>query len=49
VIRDSAGNFYGTTFGGGLTGGCGAANVGCGVVFKLDAAGHSMEANPKPV
>ena len=32
VIRDAAGNFYGTTYFGG------AANFG--VVYKLDAAGH---------
>ena len=31
VIRDSAGNFYGTTFSGG---------TGSGVVYKLDTAGH---------
>jgi uncharacterized repeat protein (TIGR03803 family) len=35
LIRDSAGNFYGTTTAGGGTG-CG---VGCGTVFKLDASG----------
>jgi len=35
VIRDSAGNLYGTTVAGGnLTGVC-AGNGGCGVVFKL--------------
>jgi len=32
VIRDSAGNLYGTTYQGGTAGG--------GVVFKLDASGH---------
>jgi uncharacterized repeat protein (TIGR03803 family) len=32
VIRDSAGNLYGTTQGGGLG--------GCGVVYKLDSAGN---------
>jgi uncharacterized repeat protein (TIGR03803 family) len=32
VIRDSAGNLYGTTFGGGT--------AGRGVVYKLDTAGH---------
>jgi uncharacterized repeat protein (TIGR03803 family) len=31
VIRDSAGNLYGTTFDGGL---------GAGVVYKVDATGH---------
>ena len=35
LIRDSAGNLYGTTGDGG-TGGCG---VGCGTVFKVSAAG----------
>jgi uncharacterized repeat protein (TIGR03803 family) len=34
LIRDSAGNFYGTTYSGGA-GVCG----GCGVVFKLDTTG----------
>jgi uncharacterized repeat protein (TIGR03803 family) len=38
LIRDSAGNLYGTTEYGGVTGGvCGTS--GCGVVFKLDTAG----------
>jgi uncharacterized repeat protein (TIGR01451 family) len=32
VIRDSAGNLYGTTFNGGL--------YGAGVVYKLDSTGH---------
>jgi len=32
VIRDSAGNLYGTTYGGGTS--------GAGVVFKLDTSGH---------
>jgi len=32
VIRDSAGNLYGTTVGGG--------SYGCGVVYKLDTAGN---------
>jgi uncharacterized repeat protein (TIGR03803 family) len=41
VIRDSAGNLYGTTLGGGdNTGRCKQTPyLGCGVVFKLDAAG----------
>jgi uncharacterized repeat protein (TIGR03803 family) len=41
LIRDSAGNFYGTAAGGNLTGSC-ASNYppGCGVVFKLDLAGN---------
>lgn len=38
LISDAAGNLYGTTFYGGITGGtCGA--VGCGVVFKLGTTG----------
>jgi uncharacterized repeat protein (TIGR03803 family) len=38
LIRDSTGNFYGTTFGGGNL----SANFGqgAGVVFKLDPSGH---------
>jgi uncharacterized repeat protein (TIGR03803 family) len=39
VIRDSAGNLYGTTWGGGSTS-CGFLGYGCGVVYKLDTAGH---------
>jgi uncharacterized repeat protein (TIGR03803 family) len=44
VIRDSAGNLYGTTYNGGiLTGKCATIGEspapGCGVVFKLDTAG----------
>jgi len=37
LIRDSAGNFYGTASLGGISGGCG---IGCGVVFKLTPAGQ---------
>lgn len=37
VIRDSAGNFYGTASLGGISGGCG---IGCGVVFKLTPTGQ---------
>ena len=37
VIRDAAGNLYGTARGGGLPHG---SNRGWGVVFKLDPAGH---------
>ncbi len=37
VIRDSAGNLYGTTFLGG-TAGCGN-NLTCGTIYKLDHAG----------
>jgi uncharacterized repeat protein (TIGR03803 family) len=38
VILDSAGSLYGTTQYGGV-GGC-YANLGCGVVYKLDTVGH---------
>jgi len=39
LVRDAAGNLYGTTSGGGNTTGlCGAR--GCGVIFKLDAGGN---------
>lgn len=38
LIRDSAGNLYGTTQGGGLTPGL-CTLTGCGVVFKLDPTG----------
>ena len=38
LIRDSAGNLYGTTANGGAyKGACGG--VGCGIVFKIDSAG----------
>jgi len=36
VIRDSAGNLYGTTY----NGGTGTCYGGCGVVYKLDVAGN---------
>lgn len=40
LVRDSAGNLYGTTANGGLTN-CGAfGDVGCGTVFKLDPLGN---------
>ena len=38
VIADSAGNLYGTTAAGGNLSACGG--FGCGVVYKLDAAGN---------
>jgi uncharacterized repeat protein (TIGR03803 family) len=38
VIRDSAGNLYGTTYGGGDLSGC--FGGGCGVVFEVDPAGQ---------
>jgi uncharacterized repeat protein (TIGR03803 family) len=37
LIQDSAGNFYGTTFAGGITS-C-EFGLGCGVIYKLDATG----------
>ena len=40
LIRDAAGNLYGTTSEGGNTSGSCAGYGGCGVVFKLDAAGN---------
>jgi uncharacterized repeat protein (TIGR03803 family) len=36
LVRDSAGNFYGTTSAGGI----GCNFIGCGVVYKLDTAGN---------
>jgi uncharacterized repeat protein (TIGR03803 family) len=40
LIRDAAGNLYGTTaFGGSLAGNC-YFQGGCGLVFKLDRGGH---------
>jgi uncharacterized repeat protein (TIGR03803 family) len=39
LIQDSAGNFYGTTYGGGTEEGGGCVH-GCGTVFKLDPAGR---------
>jgi uncharacterized repeat protein (TIGR03803 family) len=38
LARDTAGNLYGTTAGGGLPG-CNYFTQGCGVVFKLDPSG----------
>jgi len=38
VIRDSAGNLYGTTYHGGNLSAC--TGLGCGVVYKVDATGH---------
>ena len=43
VIEDSAGNFYGTTVGGGTSNPDNCSyygQSGCGVVFKLDTAGN---------
>ncbi len=39
LIRDEAGNLYGTTADGGSGGGC-SFSFGCGTVFKLDPAGN---------
>ena len=37
LLRDAAGNLYGTTaFGGENGSSCGEVNIGCGVAFKLD-------------
>jgi uncharacterized repeat protein (TIGR03803 family) len=41
VVLDSAGNLYGTTtYGGITTGTCSTLGPGCGVVYKVDTAGH---------
>ena len=37
LVRDAAGNLYGTTSGGGINSSC---SVGCGTVFKVDPAGN---------
>ena len=39
VVRDAAGNFYGTTSSGGVTSRV-CSNIGCGVVYKLDPSGN---------
>ena len=39
VVRDGAGNLYGTTFYGGSGTGCDVIYNGCGVVFKIDPSG----------
>ena len=40
VIRDAAGNLYGTTLSGGVLTLCGGiGETGCGTIFKLDASG----------
>ena len=50
LVEDAAGNFYGTTSQGGITGGaCGS--VGCGIAFKVDQVGnetvlHSFAGQP---
>ena len=40
LIEDDAGDLYGTTSSGGYTGSSCPYFLGCGVVFKLDSAGH---------
>jgi uncharacterized repeat protein (TIGR03803 family) len=40
VVRDTAGNLYGTTFFGGLGTACDIKVAGCGVVFKVDGSGN---------
>ena len=39
MVRDSAGNLYGTTAYGGSGGGSNCGNFGCGTIFKLDTTG----------
>ena len=39
LIKDSQGNLYGTTYGGGVYNGC---YFGCGTVFKVDPTGKEM-------
>lgn len=40
LVRDSSGNFYGTTLGGGIeTKYCHVISNGCGVIFKVSSAG----------
>ena len=48
VIRDSAGNLYGTTYYGG-TGGCGRDGRGCGVLYTLDVTGHESVLSTWPM
>jgi uncharacterized repeat protein (TIGR03803 family) len=40
LFRDSAGNLYGTTAGGGSLAGACSATSGCGVIFTLDTHSH---------
>lgn len=39
LITDGAGNFYGTTGGGGSKRNCGYGRSGCGTVFEIPAGG----------
>jgi uncharacterized repeat protein (TIGR03803 family) len=56
LIKGGAGNFYGTTFDGGVNKGaspaCNFGNVGCGTVYEITAAGkerviHRFDGTPK--
>ena len=40
LVRDSAGNLYGTTQYGGTGNNCGGGFSGCGTIFKIDASGN---------
>jgi uncharacterized repeat protein (TIGR03803 family) len=40
LLRDSAGNLYGNAYTGGSGNCLGRGIVGCGIIFKLDAAGN---------
>jgi len=40
LVRDTAGNLYGTTYNGGSVSCSSGGITGCGVVFKLDTAGN---------
>ena len=44
VIGDGSGNLYGTTFGGGIAGGCKKlGDFGCGTVFRLAPDGKESQ------
>ncbi len=50
VIRDSAGNLYGVTNGGGANTDCTVGGQACGTIFKIDSNGtkttlHSFDGN----
>jgi uncharacterized repeat protein (TIGR03803 family) len=40
LAQAADGNFYGTTFNGGIVGNCTAYSGGCGTIFKMTPAGH---------
>lgn len=42
LVRDAAGNLYGTTSYGGTGGGSNCGNFGCGTIFKLDTSGKEI-------